>query len=657
MVIEDFRSSGPGIDPGVETGKQIKIGSDGNGTHLARPFDRMASFVVDSFLILIPVGLLLISPLKRKFTEALIVQDEFSSALAMSSISIIFLVFSLGYFIFMTHVFGASFGQRLFGLRVQNIWTGEKIDLWQSAMRTFVLFAESLLLFLPALSVFSDSKRRAIHDRVSDSLVVSDPSRGSSEPSLSEVSFVKSLFASILVFVLLMIGFEATRWLQIFSDKDLLVIRLEQEGLLCADVGKTVREWEEKEGIRPPRLSSAMALFASGNLEKDCLKKEVDFALNQGEDESPLLYLALAFVHSDRPAVSNTYLDKTCEVAEESESCLMSRIVTEWSEENWEAVEELFANSPTPQEQHLMVWAIRYFMRHAEYTVVMDLINRLSPSSTLGSFLGIQRVKALWSIGRFREAQAATAVALDHMSLIDRLDLAGWVCLEELDQDCSGKKVSSCQMIHKTIESAEDYLLDPRMALTHTRFEECSETEPDYKRLAEESRIEEAKKFNEAMALINSSELEEGRKVLEDLVQDLSNSKDFRFEAERRLVETESDPSRLKEKYERWASEPQSLEWTKMGRTLTQAYINRGSYQLALEVGEVLLSVSPNDPTLRKNLVLSSYHTGRRRKAWEHLSRYGELKNPSTRELQRIPAAVSDFDVITNVLLKEFGKK
>jgi len=212
-------------------------------------------------------------------------------------------------------------------------------------------------------------------------------------------------------------------------------------------------------------------------------------------------------------------------------------------------------------------------------------------------------------------------------------------------------------MIHKTIDSTEDYLLDPRMALIHTRLNECSETEPDYNRLAQESRVEEAKKFNEALALIAESKVEEGRKILDGLIEDPSNSKDFRFEAERRLIEIESNPEVLKVKLEKWMTEPQSLDWTKMGRTLTQAYVKRGSYQLALEVGEVLLSVSPNDPTLRRDLVLSSYHTGRRRKAWEHLSRYGELKNRPVQELQRIPAAVSDFDVITNVLLQEFGKK
>ena len=74
------------------------------------------------------------------------------------------LIFASQVFLF-TWLTGSSFGQRIFGLRVQDINTQQKPRLIQSLIRTLLI----ILVFPPLLSTASG---RGLHDRIAKTQIV-----------------------------------------------------------------------------------------------------------------------------------------------------------------------------------------------------------------------------------------------------------------------------------------------------------------------------------------------------------------------------------------------------------------------------------------------------------------------------------------------------
>lgn len=76
---------------------------------------------------------------------------------------------TMGIFALMTIVLialgGASFGQRLLGLRVVSVTTGGRVALWRVVVRT-------LLLCLVVPAVIWDRDQRGLHDRAAGTVVV-----------------------------------------------------------------------------------------------------------------------------------------------------------------------------------------------------------------------------------------------------------------------------------------------------------------------------------------------------------------------------------------------------------------------------------------------------------------------------------------------------
>ena len=65
----------------------------------------------------------------------------------------------------LTWLTSASFGQRLTGLRVVRVQTGERLALWRSAVRTVLI-----CLVIPAVVI--DGEGRGLHDRAVGSICV-----------------------------------------------------------------------------------------------------------------------------------------------------------------------------------------------------------------------------------------------------------------------------------------------------------------------------------------------------------------------------------------------------------------------------------------------------------------------------------------------------
>ena len=241
--------------------------------------------------------MLINAPFKRNIFEALILDDDssfgFSLTLSVIAISLTIILYQA----ITTYVFGASLGKLFFGLQVNSIWTDKKPSFSNCLMRASTWLLGVITLGFSFSSVMSNSRRRSLHDRISETIVVSTYPKSVSPPTVVESSIVKGAFAGFLAFLLLVLSISIYESYEVSNEESYLQSYMEDQGDLCAAVGQSYREWPEDNLHTPERLNVAMTLFAAGAIGKECLDAEVGYLFQQ-ERTSGLAYLAKAFIQS-----------------------------------------------------------------------------------------------------------------------------------------------------------------------------------------------------------------------------------------------------------------------------------------------------------------------------------------------------------------------
>lgn len=620
----------------------------------ASPADRLAASIIDICSVLMPVGLLAVAPFRRRLAESLLLQQESDSLLVGVLAAIVFFTLIWLYQTLMHWKFGATIGKLLFGIKVVQSKNFQKPSLIQSALRSFLWIFETLLLF-PQLSVLAHSERRTLHDRVSDTLVVC-PRRPVGPPEFWEKSFVGGFYAALIVFFALTAIGMFKGLLDELDDQSKLIALLEQNGELCSSVGKAIKTWpEEKVSYGSERLSVAMAMFAAGIISKTCLTQEADYLSSQLKDEEPLLYLAQSFIQSDNAKLSNEYLDRVCKLDEKSNSCIMSKIITSWADEDWEKVDLHFSKLEANTHLHIAVWAIRHLMRQQRFFEALAYIDVISPQKSLAPFLNSQRVKAYWNLNRFAEARAAASASFDLMDLYDSVEVAGWLCQQELEQGCEKQTAISCRTLDYHMQGSQDLMVDPQLALAQVRQLECGENaQPELEKLLTYLPQPRLKSYVQAILLNLQGESNDARVELQRLAKDKLKD-DVGLLARRRLIEWADSSESIDKYYDEWTkAESEGEPWVKLGKSLFDKYHSLGLHIRSVEIGRRLLQTPVADAEFYRSLVLSAYQSGNRREAKILLRAYRSL-DPDLNIEERIPASEGEFEVIARLLEQEQG--
>src|SRR5262249_32516177 len=129
----------------------------------------------------------------------------------------------------------------------------------------------------------------------------------------------------------------------------------------CEAIDQAMSDWP-KQGEKMNRLEVGLAMFAAGLADRKCLQSEADSEANFSSEPSALYYLAQSFVHSDEADVSDSYLNHVCVRDPKSASCELSHIVSAWSNEDWNELNEDFENLNKPDVVS-SIWAIRHYMK------------------------------------------------------------------------------------------------------------------------------------------------------------------------------------------------------------------------------------------------------------------------------------------------------
>lgn len=563
---------------------------------LARPIDRFAAGVVDLFVVLASVYLLLSAPLKRTVTMSLLTgaESEFISAIAsMIALAIGLIVL---YQTFLHYFFRATLGKMLFDLQIVPMFEGERLSCWDFFVRAWMFVLEVLCLGLPFLAVFSNNKRRPLHDRVCDTLVVSRTQSGVVGPLPLERALVRGLFGFFIIAVLAGILSQVRGSLDRLKSEANLSSFVEREAGACDVVTENFPEDQDIQRDHA-RLEMAMTLYAAGLADRSCLEAEVERELANQVPVGPVTYLAQAFVYADEADVSNSYLDEVCESAPGTVECAMSQVVSKWSEEDWEGVEEALTKAPRGSG-YLEVWGVRHFMKQARYSKALQLLNGMTTHPQLAEFSSVQRVKAYFNSYREPEAEAALLQAMPTLPDGERRELAAWVCAQQLQSGCAALETAACQQLHvpegKPI--AEIDFQQPNEALARVLSLECKgEGQLDYLSFAESVHDEDWQTFFRA----NLKRQRDDKSAAGDLYSQLVLSSEapdlLKIEAARRWAQL-ADRRAIGDVFEQWRDLPSKEVWIKTGNLLFKRLAELESHELALKVARYLLNSESLSP-------------------------------------------------------------
>ena len=254
-------------------------------SRLAAPLDRLAAVIAD-FVLISPIAAFIMSPFRRIASEAMLQgRDDAWMISTAVSIGLSVLVVILYQTIFLVK-WRATPGKRLFGLTVETLWSTEGSPIRPQAafMRACALCFELLLLGLPLIGVIGNDRRRPLHDRLADTIVLSKRRSKVGVPGLSEKSLASGLVGAFFMSLLIVVTFKVGQ-LRGFNTS---AAALDGESAaLCENVARADQNWVPALGEKKPsRISIALTLFEADAIDESCLKLEADATLWEKASES-----------------------------------------------------------------------------------------------------------------------------------------------------------------------------------------------------------------------------------------------------------------------------------------------------------------------------------------------------------------------------------
>lgn len=557
---------------------------------MARPLDRLAAVIVDVFVLLLPVFVLLSAPFKRWLMVSFLTGSEPELFALIFAMTVLAFALITVYQTLMHYFFAATLGKILFDLRVQPVFAEEKLSLWDSFVRSILWTLETLCFGLPHLAVFSNGRRRPMHDRVCETIVVSRSDMGVGTPLRWERGVVRSFFGACLVFVAALAGVQAY---QTYSRLQLESLQASSDGSgdaagSCETITRNIGEDQSPHG----RLEMAMSLYAAGLTDRACLEGEVEREIATQTPIAPVTYLAQAFINSDDAEVSNSYLDQVCIDAPNGAECAMSKVVTLWSERDWDGVNALFSKSPISGKGYLEVWAVRNYMKQAQYTKALSFIDSLSNQPVLAEFILTERVRALWNSYSESEAAAAYAQALPILPKDQSEELSSWLCAQQLQTEngCSALTRLACKNTNLDVEAAEVDYEKPSNAMSQILAFECrGEAAVDYLALGESAPSDDWKNFFLATLKRGRQNNQASAELYSRVIASETTPEILRVEAVRRLSEFAS-PVQLDKIVGLWGEFSSKESWVRAGNILLGGLARQNKNDSAMKVARGLMS-------------------------------------------------------------------
>lgn len=391
---------------------------------------------------------------------------EFMVLLGFAFIGILFLVILSR--TILQYYLQATPGQYLLKLRVVNYPDQQnhyKIDInnfnlfkpsfYQLLLRNTIWCVQILMLLFPFLEVISHKERRAMHDRSSETWMVSLKAENETSPHPLEQHFVKQFFLLSAIVIMFWGSLSISFLYSKVINGEFKQQELEKDNYLCSAVSDTLN----KKSIR---IDKAIALFLSGQISETCLLNEADFllwqaGLNAQDLKKSWAYLAKQILAKDTK-LKSSYIEKICEQSEMSntkkEICYLSNIVFKM-ETNINDNETI--NSYL-KEQKINTLKIHVFndtetgiVLGAQYSLInqdakelQQQIEKLAAFNGFESYLQKLHMQLYWIGDQKDQARGAYQIAAYTWPEKLRLESSSWLCEQEVQKNCHGISSGSC---------------------------------------------------------------------------------------------------------------------------------------------------------------------------------------------------------------------
>ncbi len=633
---------------------------------LASPLDRLAAVVAD-LVIISPVATLVMSPFRKLASEAMLQGRDDAWMIATASaigISVLFVILYQTYFLVKWR---ATPGKRLMGLTVESLWDQEGAPLRPQVafMRACTLCFEVLLLGLPLIGVIGNDRRRPLHDRVADTIVLSKKRTRVGVPGLSERSLASGLVGAFFLSLLIIATFKISQFRLLGATP---MAALETPIALCEAVGRAETNWIPALGEKKPsRISIALSLYEADAIDEDCLKTEADGSL-WSKGSRDLGYLARGLAEKSDDAASQEYLDRACDGANETDVCRALSLLdkSELPDDPVEAKAQqvlrdsemlaLTTSLKPKSELFLKILAIRELISHKQEAQAIAIIDSIAPQRDLAYFLTSERAKSLWAIGEKQKSRDILQTAIVALASDERVALTRWFCYAETSENgCSAQAKSSCDLLSASVQNDKVLLGDPEVTLAYLRGEACSDR-LDEKRIAElkaETPDIESQNYLEALLQLTRGQEEKGVSLLKVIAT--KDEGPFFIEAEAKLARLAKSEKELSLIREEWSDADSNSEgWADLGRLLMERYNELAAWDQTIEIGFKISESEVLDQTSARPMVVAAYRSGQTKMAigyWE--TYFKKDSNLADNAKARLPASTNAFETVVKEIQAE----
>lgn len=612
----------------------------------APPIDRLGAALFDLLIVLLPLVMLAIAPLRAILIESLLLGEDLKVTISILLISLtLFLVF-FAYQFFCYYLFQSTFGQRVFGLKIVSL-TGEphQLEMTQAALRA-LCWPVGVILLVPLFAAFGHPHRRLWHDRVSDTKILSFKSNARELGPFGR-GFYRGAIAGYWILSLSSLGLTVAFTSSYLNDEKVLTGFLEQSGDLCSEVGRALREWSGSSEVAfgVERLDVALSLYLADNIDQDCLRKEVDHVSQVLRFEDARLYFAkhtLAESESDK----KLYSKQLCKVSAESDLCL----ILNSSALNLEELQK-----PEAWSWPALILLLDQAKKERNHQFIVKLTEQVIAPKPLGPLFARMRAQALWYGARTEEARGHWISSLSLMSQQGRKKLTAWACQEELDLDCKATNSTVCKTLRHQMTEESRRLTDTNESLALLTINFCEDpTESEWQSLQASLQQPRLRSYAKALRLVMNGEFEKARDQVAELLPRAKGQ--FRFLLNKLLLTAQPDPKELEIFVSSWQQQEVDQVWFKNGRLIFDHLFEKGQFVKATEVGQMIVQSFVDNRSFAQNLVLAAYHSGLKPLAWERLISYRKRFSNEAAAPERMPAGESEFFIVSKVLDQEFGQ-
>jgi hypothetical protein len=434
---------------------------------LAYIWDRLAAFAVDLILLSFVANVAL-APLRKKMQAAILNEHDGAINLYIFCIVVSVCAMFIAYQTVSVFFYKKTIGKKIFNLEVAPILHGQEIDILHCFVRACSLLVSIILFCFPLLEVFSNRLRRPMHDKLSDTYVKGTVKTGTS-PSSVEKLWVR------LVYLVVVTNIAVIAIAQVFFFKEDIQNLSEfvtKPEYLCDAVSEAKESWPKKDKVS--RLDIALTLYGTESVNEECLDKEAQRAVSYGE-ELEKAYLAKAFVYENKTEISDQYLQKVCDLNSKSEACLLSQMISLWSEKDWKSADIILDNMEI-KTPFLKVWAIKHFDKIQSYNKLLALTDSLWPNKSLNDFIGKYKTLTLWNLNKTNESKELFQSTYAYLPDDKKMSFLSDVCNLEIEKGCAVNEFNGCKLLVDKMKNETMEAVPEETLITYIKTNKCGMT-------------------------------------------------------------------------------------------------------------------------------------------------------------------------------------